>query len=248
MRGVDLPGPLLYDNAFASPADLHGFVLEGQADVAIHDGALRLRTVVDESARQAANYVFWCPEEFPADVQVEWDFWPEAERGLCILFCAARGRGGEDLFDPRLPRRTGEFAQYTEAAINCLQISYYRRRPQKQKHHLCNLRKHHGVHLVASGADPIPQAGRADPPYHLRLAKAGRHVGFWIDDLPILHFEDDGRTYGPVLGGGKIGFRQMAPMVGRYANFRVYGIDRPDQFDWPAASTPHTGAPMGADL
>jgi hypothetical protein len=225
-------GSLIYENALASERDHAGFILEGQAAITIHDGTTRLDTVVDEAARQAANYVWWCPEEFPESFDAEWDFWPEAERGLCILFFAARGRSGEDLFDPSLPRRSGEFPQYTAAAIDCLQISYYRRRPQKQKHHLCNLRKHHGVHLVASGADPIPQASRAAPPYHLRLLKAGPHVAFWIDALPILHYEDDGRTYGPVLGAGKIGFRQMAPMTGRYANLRVYAVDRPTEFRW----------------
>ena len=232
MASGDNRGRLIYENSLAALSDHAGFVLEGQADIAVVDGSTRLATVVDESARQAANYVWWCPEEFPADFDAEWDFWPEAERGLCILFFAARGQGGEELFDPSLPRRSGEFAQYTEGAINCLQISYYRRRPQTQRHHLCNLRKHHGVHLVSSGADPIPQAARAQPPYHLRLLKAGPHVAFWIDGLSILHYEDDGLTFGPVLGGGKIGFRQMAPMIGRYANFRVHAVDRPQEFRW----------------
>jgi Domain of unknown function (DUF1961) len=204
-------GSLIYENPLAAPGDHAGFVLEGQAAISVHEGTTRLASVVDESARQAANYVWWCPQELPADFDAEWDFWPDAERGLCFLFFAARGRGGEDLFDPALPKRSGEFAQYTEGAIDCLQISYYRRRPQRQKHHLCNLRKHHGVHLVASGPDPIPQAARAQPPYRLRLLKAGPHVAFWIDGLPILHYEDDGRTYGPVRGAGRIGFRQMAP-------------------------------------
>jgi hypothetical protein len=227
-------GALIYENRLASEADHQGWVLEGQAAISVVEGSTRLRSVVDESARQAANYVWWCPEEFPASFQAEWDFWPEAERGLCIMFFAAKGRGGEDIFDPSLPKRTGEFAQYTEAALNALQISYYRRRPLKQQFQLCNLRKHFGVHLVASGADPIPQAERAQPPYHLRLLKAGAHVAFWIHGLPILHYRDDGVTYGPVLGSGKLCFRQMAPMVGRYANLRVYDVERPDELDWLA--------------
>ena len=90
-------GPLIYENPLASPGDHAGFVLEGQAAISVHEGTTRLASVVDESARQAANYVWWCPQELPADFDAEWDFWPEAERGLCILFFAARGRGGEDL-------------------------------------------------------------------------------------------------------------------------------------------------------
>jgi hypothetical protein len=58
----------------------------------------------------------------------------------------------------------------------------------------------------------------------MQLTKFGGRVAFSINDLQLWSFVDDGETYGPVLGGGKIGFRQMSPMVGRYANLRVYGL------------------------
>ena len=74
---------------------------------------------------------------------------------------------------------------------------------------------------MAQAAAPIPTAEYAKPSYHLRLAKHGPAVRFWINDLPVLAWDDDERP-GPVVGGGKIGFRQMAPMVGRYGNLRVY--------------------------
>lgn len=51
--------------------------------------------------------------------------------------------------------------------------------------------------------------------------KAGPRVRFTINNLTILDWSDDGRTYGPVLGGGWIGFRQMTPMIGEYAKFTV---------------------------
>src|SRR5690242_19701098 len=95
-------GALLYENRLAAPADVADFILEGQADVGFHEDTLRLSSVVDESEGQRANYVFWCPRDFPADVWLEWDFWPERSRGLCIVFFGARGRRGEDLFDPSL--------------------------------------------------------------------------------------------------------------------------------------------------
>ena len=49
-------------------------------------------------------------------------------------------------------------------------------------------------------------------------------IDFIIDDLPVFSWQDDGKEYGPVLGGGKIGFRQMAPMIGEYSNLKVYSI------------------------
>ena len=220
-------GKLLYENQLAAPADLDGFVVEGHVDAGIHEGALRLRSVLDESEGQRANYLYWCPVDFPADVWIEWDFWPEVARGLCMFFFAARGRNGEDLFDPSLPPRSGIYREYNTGAIDAFHVSYYRRRGGDALN-LCNLRKSHGFHLVASAADPIPSAEYAQPPYHLRVVKCGPRVAFRINDLPILHFEDDRTTYGPPLGGGKIGFRQMAPMVGRYANLRVYATETGD--------------------
>ena len=54
-----------------------------------------------------------------------------------------------------------------------------------------------------------------------RLVKCGAVVAFSINELPIFSWRDDGVSHGPVLGGGKIGFRQMAPLVGEYANLVV---------------------------
>jgi hypothetical protein len=171
--------------------------------------------------------VFWCPNEFPADVAISWEFWPIREPGLCILFFAAVGREGEDLFAPSLARRTGEYGMYHHGDINALHISYFRRRyPQERAFQTCNLRKSYGFHLVALGADPIPSVGDAQPPYHIQLIKCGPDVAFYINDLPILRWIDDGQSYGPILGEGKIGFRQMAPLIAEYANLRVQAVER----------------------
>lgn len=48
-----------------------------------------------------------------------------------------------------------------------------------------------------------------------------RRVRFWVNDRPILACHDD-QAHGLLLGGGRIGFRQMPPTVARYANMRVY--------------------------
>ncbi len=56
------------------------------------------------------------------------------------------------------------------------------------------------------------------------MIKKGNVVRFLIDALEIFQFEDDGKTYGPLLAGGKIGFRQLAPFIGEYANLRVYRL------------------------
>ena len=50
----------------------------------------------------------------------------------------------------------------------------------------------------------------------------GPLVKFSINELPLFEWTDDGSRYGPILTAGRIGFRQMAPLVGEYANFKVW--------------------------
>jgi hypothetical protein len=216
---------LLYENPLASPADVAGWRLEGNAHITFPEGRIRIEHARDASEGQAANLVYWCPETFPDHIAVSWDFWPVREPGLCILFFAARGRNGEDLFDPTLAPRAGIYSQYHHGDIDALHVSYFRRKnPEERAFHTCNLRKSYGFHLVAQGADPIPDVQDASPPYRIRLCKAGPVVDFAINDLTIFHWEDDGISYGHTYGGGKIGFRQMAPLIGEYANLQVHAL------------------------
>lgn len=218
---------LIYENPLAGPDDVVGWRLEGPGAVSFPCGRMRMESLVDPGEGQKANFVHWCPEDFPADVVVSWDFHPIREPGLCILFFAAKGRGGEDLFDACLADRSGPYDQYHHGDINAYHISYFRRRhPQERAFHTVNLRKSHGFHLVAQGADPLPDVADAMPPYRVQLARLGGEVFFSIADLPLLHFSDDGETFGPVLGGGKIGFRQMSPLIAEYANLTVHKTER----------------------
>lgn len=216
---------LLYENPLASERDVKDFRLEGQAHITFPRGCMRMENALDPELGQEANFVFWCPADFPADIAISWEFTPIREPGLCILFFAATGRGGEDLFDPALQARTGEYRMYHHGDINAFHISYFRRRhPGERAFHTCNLRKSYGFHMTAQGADPIPSVQDADPPYTIQLIKCGPEVAFTVNELPLLHFQDDGETYGPWLKGGKIGFRQMAPLMAEYANLKVQAV------------------------
>ena len=88
------------------------------------------------------------------------------------------------------------------------------------------LRKSYGFHLVAQGPDPLPAVLDARGPYPMRLTVHRGEITFEIADLLSFRWQDD-----EPLSGGKIGFRQMAPMIGEYANLRV---------------TPSAPAPQGA--
>ena len=216
---------LIYDNPLAYEEDIKGFVLEGKAKTCFENGKMQLISTENPKLGQPANYVLWCPEDFPADVEFEWEFRPMNDVGLCIVFFAAIGQNGKDIFDESLTKRTGEYGYYHSGDINAFHISYYRRRyPEERVFHTCNLRKSYGFHLAAIAGDPIPELASASKSYQMRVRKKGNVVEFFIDELPILRYEDDGVIHGKLLKGGKIGFRQMSPMIGEYANFRVYEI------------------------
>lgn len=217
-------GRVLYSNKLASEADVRGFRLEGDAKVSFPDGRMRMENARAADEGQASNFVYWCPQVFPDNVEITWEFRPIKEPGLCIFFFAAGGIG-KDLFDPSLPRRTGEYEQYHSGAINALHVSYFRRRyPEERAFHLCNLRKSKGFHLVAQAADPIPSVEDVSAPFRISVVKQGPVVRFSVNELRLFEWVDDGRTYGPVLSGGRIGFRQMAPLVGEYGNLVVRAV------------------------
>lgn len=215
----------IYENPLSSPGDVKGFVLEGEAAVTFLQGRMRMENLCDPEEGQAANFVYWCPEIFPDDIAISWDFWPLREPGLCILFFAATSRDGGDIFDPSLVRRTGEYQQYHHGEIDALHISYFRRKAQSERaFQTCNLRKSYGFHLVCQGADPLPSVADAAGPYRIALVKRGSGVRFFIRELCIFQWDDDGEEYGRRLGGGRIGFRQMAPLMGEYANLKVEAV------------------------
>lgn len=216
---------MIYENALSCAGDIKDFILEGRANISFPNGRMQMENAMGAENGQKANYVLWCPEEFPSDVLVTWEFLPVREPGLCILFFGARGRNGEDLFDSSLAERTGEYHLYHHGDINAFHVSYFRRKePDERAFHVCNLRKSYGFHLVAQGGDPIPDADEVTEPYRLAVRKEKGLVTFSVNELEVFRFEDDGETYGPLLKGGKIGFRQLAPLVAEYGNLKVYEI------------------------
>jgi hypothetical protein len=207
---------LIYDNPLRMQDDIVGFRLEGNACISFSNGRMRMENTLDEAQGQKANFVLWCDRVFPANIEITWEFWPLREPGLCIVFFAAAGRNGEDLFDPALRPRCGEYESYHHGDINAYHVSYFRRKWEEERSfHTCNLRKSYGFHLVCQGADPIP--------YAMRLVKLGNSIAFFINGLPVFHFEDGAES--PALGGGRVGFRQMAPLCAEYANLKIYGLD-----------------------
>lgn len=219
-------GKLLYENALADAADIRDWKLEGAGIVTFGEGWMTMKS--ERPAGPDGHFVLWCPKEFPEDFQAEWDFEILEQHGLCIVFFAARGHGGKDIFDGTLKPRNGTFSQYTKGDIDCYHISYFANTPGSARP-VANLRKNSGFYLVSNGPVGVsPTTGIGEgKTHHAVLRKEGPHIRMSVDGRTIMDFTDDGKRAGPVLGGGEIGLRQMQWTVGRYRNFRVYGLQHP---------------------
>ena len=209
---------LLYSNPLSSASAVADWIAEGPVQASSAEDAVELAS----SGGENDHFTFWCPETFWDRIRVTWEFSPIGEPGLAMLFFGAAPVNGGGIFDERLKPRTGAYPQYHSSDIRTLHVSYFRRRWEGERaFHTCNLRKSPGFHLVAQGADPLPPVVDARGAfYHIELVKDGPKVSFSIDNLPLFSWTDDGTT-GPVVGGGRIGFRQMAPLVARYRNLEV---------------------------
>lgn len=219
-------GEIVYENPLSNENDVKDWVMEGRASVTFPDGKMRMESVLDASAGQAANFVYWCPIKMPDNIIIEWDFTPLSDEGLAIMFFGANGQGGKDLFDDSLAARNGQYKQYHSSDINTFHVSYYRRsEPSEREFNVANLRKSSGFHMVSQGADPIPTAKyKSEKPYHIKVVKSTDRVIFYVNDIEIFSFLDDGHTYGDYITDGYIGFRQKVPLVGEYSNLTVHKI------------------------
>lgn len=212
----------IYANPLAAEGDLASWRMEGPGATSFPLGRLRLESTVGPADEGNGHFVLWCPEALPDEVRISWTFTPLREPGLAMLFLGAVGHGGRSVLDPSLAERDGPYAQYHHGDLDALHASYFRRaQASERRFHTANLRKSHGFHLVCQGADPIPSVDQSDGGYRVAVTKAGPLVRFEVDGLRCWTWVDDGERYGPVLGGGHIGLRQMSPLIAEYADLVV---------------------------
>ena len=106
-------GNLLYENALSKPEDVKNWRLEGEASITFPRNRMRMENMYerDKEKGRHSNYIFWCPETFPSDISISWNFLPHTDAGLAMVWFATAGQNGEDLFDSRLAPRDGDYPQ-----------------------------------------------------------------------------------------------------------------------------------------
>jgi hypothetical protein len=213
---------LFRSNNLSSAAELARWIMEGPGEMTFENGWMQMR-----SPEETGHHVLWCPEDFPGSFIAEWEVQNlKPEAGLCIVFFAAKGDRGEDIFDPSLPRRDGAFSWYIRDRLNSYHISYYANTPMRPDRGGANLRKNNDFNLVQEGAEGIPAASTAV--HQIKLIKEGPRIRMFIDDRKIIDWTDtEENEPRPYYTAGKIGLRQMKWTHFRYRNFRVWDIADP---------------------
>ena len=219
--GMPEKGELLYENPFSSSEDVNDWVMEGPGEITFQDGWMHMQSPDEEY-----HHVFWCPEEFPDQYIAEWEAQNlETDAGLCIVFFAAKGLNGEDIFDPSLPERDGEFTDYTKGQIRNYHISYYANAPHNPDRGQSNLRKNNGFALVQTGNEGIPT--NSTDTHQITLVKNGAHIMMFVDERKVIDWVDTEENEArPPHKAGKIGFRQMQWTHFKYRNFKVHAIEQ----------------------
>lgn len=218
--GMPEKGELLYENPFSSSEDVNDWVMEGPGEITFQDGWMHMQSPDEEY-----HHVFWCPEEFPDQYIAEWEAQNlETDAGLCIVFFAAKGLNGEDIFHPSLQDREGKFGRYTNGEIRCYHISYYANAAHNPDRGQSNLRKNDQFVLVQEGEEGIPTKSEAI--HQMKLIKNGAHIQMYVDDRKVIDWVDNKENEPrPYYKEGNIGFRQMQWTHFRYRNFKVYSIE-----------------------
>jgi hypothetical protein len=214
-------GALIHAHPLATPDDIAGWQLEGPGAMEFEDGWMRIFSRRPQGPQ--GHLVLWYPADLPDRFIAEWEMQLLKEEGLCIVFVAARGRRGEDLFASSLARRDGVFDQYIQGDIDCYHISYYPNSPVMEPGRTTsNMRKNAGFFLVDNGPIGIPIGSKEI--HRITVIKDEGRVQLAVDGRVVIDFTDDGTQFGPRLTEGKLGFRQMQWTDARYRNLRIHAL------------------------
>ncbi|MCZ7646376.1 MAG: DUF1961 family protein [Planctomycetota bacterium] len=187
---------------FSAPKQLEDWVLEGPGKLEVKDGKLHWET-------SEGHTVWWLKKDAPKEFLFEWELTPVADEGLCIVFCCAKGKQGEDILTGGLAPRNGVFNLYHSGDFNCYHFSYW-----CASRGSCNLRKNAGFFLaaIAEHPKPDPLPNWAGSPHMFALLRQGDALTLVCDGKIIMRYADEKGENGPPLGEGKVGLRMMSQM------------------------------------
>jgi len=208
------------------------WIAEGWGGADICDGKLWVAPVALKACGERLNnpdlepshMVVWNKTRFPADVMFEFTVNHQGSNdGLTLVFFAAQGREGQDIFSLDLPPRNGVYKNYNKGALANYTVSYWSRNKKpslvaKGEAFTNRIRKNPGANILATNASLTDKCNDCD--YRVRILKVGGSLTAEINGTVVNHVTDPDPH-----GGGFIGLRSMQG-VDRvsYDNLKVWNV------------------------
>ncbi len=209
------------------------WIAEGWGGADVCDGKLWVAPSAFEACGERAgnpdqepsHMVVWNKTRFPADVIFEFTVNHHgSDNGLTLVFFAADGAEGQDIFDLELPPRNGVYRNYNKGRLRNYTVSYWSRNKKpslvaKGEQYTNRIRKNPGANIIATDDSLTDKCNDCD--FKVRILKVAGNISVEINGVVANHVVDSDAPH----GGGYIGLRSMEG-VDRvsYDDFKVWSV------------------------
>ena len=210
------------------------WIAEGWGGAGVCEGKLWVAPVafkacgerVDKPDLEPSHMVVWNKSRFPADMMFEFTVNHQgSDNGLTLVFFAAEGQQGQDIFDLDLPPRNGVYRNYNKGALANYTVSYWSRNKKpslvaRGEAYSNRIRKNPGANVLATNASLTDKCNACD--YRVRILKAGGTITAEINGTVVNRVTDTDPH-----GAGYIGLRSMLGVDKvSYDDFSVWAVSR----------------------
>jgi len=168
--------------------------------------------------------VVWNKNRFPSDMLFEFTINHRgSDIGLTLVFFAAEGLQGENVFSLDLPPRNGVYRNYNKGQLKNYTVSYWSRNKkptlvERGEQYTNRMRKNPGANKLSTEYSRTDKCNDCD--YRVRILKVGAYLAVEINGVVVNQVTDS-----DPLGGGYIGLRNMMGVdVVSYDDFKVSAV------------------------
>jgi len=230
-----------FENSFVADGKRTGmpnpeaeWIAEGQGGAMVCDGHLWVSPVafascgqpVAEPDGERSHMVVWNKNTFPADMMFEFTVNHQgSDDGLTLVFFAATGESGQDIFDLNLPPRNGVYRNYNKGQLKNYTVSYWSRNKkpslvERGEQFTNRMRKNPGANKLSTEYSRTDKCNDCD--YNVRILKLGGQLTVEINGVVLNQVTDP-----DPLGSGYIGLRNMMGVdVVSYDDFKVWTVKK----------------------
>jgi hypothetical protein len=181
------------------------------------------RAVAD--GQEPSHMVVWNNNRFPPDMLFEFTVNHHgSDDGLTLVFFAAEGLEGQDVFDLDLPPRNGIYKNYNRGQLQNYTVSYWSRNKKpslvkRGEQYTNRMRRNPGANKLSTEYSRTDKCNDCD--YRIRVLKLGGSLSVEINGEVV------NRTTDPEpLGSGYIGLRNMMGVDKvSYDDFKVWAVN-----------------------